>query len=156
VSALRKAREREGLSQEQLAARLRREGIHVDRSAISYWERRDAIPDDLRPVLARILRAPELLPSRGMVFDDPPTVSLGWVREEIGEAAQVVDRICEMLRRSEDPRELEIQLWDLYTALDSYFAARCRYDGVDLGWYEETHRRKVLERHGRRQAMAVA
>src|SRR5690606_11352682 len=117
-------RERAGLSQEQLAARLRHEGLAVERTAISYWERHDALPDDLRPVLARVLRAPELLPGRGIVFDEEPLVALAWFREEAPEALKATDRICEMLRRGQDPRELECQLFDLYSALDSYFAAR--------------------------------
>lgn len=155
MSVLREARERAGMSQEELAARLRNAGCPVDRSSISYWERRGSIPDEVRPVLARILRAPELIPGRGKVFDEPPVVALAWAREEIQEAAQVIDRICEMLRRGQDPRELELHLWDLYTILDTYFAARARYDGVDIGWYQEQHDKKLQQRHGRRKVVAA-
>lgn len=155
VSELRTARERAGISQEQLAARLRDEGLAVERTAISYWERHDAVPDDLRPVLARVLRAPELLPGRGLVFECDAMTALAWVEEELQEAQEAAERVCRALRRGEDPSRWEDQLWDLYTALDSYFAARVRAHGVDLTEYARRHRAKVEERHGARKVVAA-
>ena len=150
MSELRTARERAGLSQQQLATLLRHEGLAVERTAISYWERHDAVPDDLRSVLARVLRAPELLPGRGLVFEDDPATALAWVQEELSEAQDAAEHVCRYLRRGDDPSRHEDQLWDLYTALDSYFAARAR-QGADLADYDRRHRAK-LQRHLRRAA----
>lgn len=153
MSELRTAREKAGISQEALAAQLRREGLAVERTAISYWERHDAVPDDLRPVLARALRAPELLPGRGLVFEGDAMTALAWMEEELQEALGACSRICSALRKGHDPARYEDQLWDLYTALDSYFAARAR-QGADLADYDRRHRQKLRDRHGawRREA----
>ena len=147
TTLLREARLRAGWGQVRLAR-----ALHISRSALSMYEiGARAMPPELRRRAAQVLRAPEVLlqsdetPLRGHVLPGTLAELSGWLREELAEALKAAERLEEAARKRHWGEDVEHQLFDLYTALDSYFAARARA-GLDLETLRRAHEEKLRKR----------
>lgn len=154
---LAQARRRARLTQEQAGARL-----GVDRSTLSLYEAgRRQVPPEVLVAAARLYRAPELLlsldrsPLRGVALSGDPVEAAAWLREELREAEAALERAESALRRGLPCEREDDQLYDLYSALDSYFCARAR-SGLDLEALARRHRRKISDRYGGRAQEVAA
>lgn len=147
TTLLREARLRAGWGQDRLAR-----ALHISRSALSMYEiGARAMPPELRRRAAQVLRAPEVLlqsdetPLRGRVLPGTLVELSGWLREELAEALRAAEMLEEAARKRQWCEDMEHQVFDVYSAMDSYFAARARA-GLDLEALRRVHEEKLRKR----------
>jgi len=146
------------MSQEMAAAKLA-----IDRRTLSNYETGERTPPpEVVRAAARLYKAPELLlalhdesPLAGMALSSDALEAIGWLKEELREALAAAERKESLLRRGEACEDADLQIYDVLTALTSYFVVRAR-QGLDLEALMRRHRRKVADRYGGRRKLQVA